>query len=87
MISEHLNVLIIVTLALLFICMVTYSSTIDNREHMTLKTFCDYRDTNCLIACTYNPKRNTGTGYEPDRSRSYFNSLCYRDCIRNSPNC
>lgn len=43
------------------------------REYMTLKTYCDVRDTNCLISCT--------------TAKGEFIEKCYIECQRNSPFC
>lgn len=43
------------------------------REGMTLKTFCDERDRNCIISCTTIDHK--------------INRKCYAVCVENSPIC
>lgn len=57
----------------MIITVVYFNETIYVQEHLTLKTDCDVRNTNCIIACMVSDDK--------------MNFDCFSKCVKISPIC
>jgi len=66
-------VLVVTILIVIVIVKKTQETKLNKKECMTLKTHCDVRDRDCLLACT--------------TSNGIFVTKCFIECQKNSPVC